>query len=267
MTGNKEEIKAAKLHLKKVLAENHGITKSEKVLEAIDNLSNLWKNSSDEAVSKLAQSPSTSELVYGDWVSISAPSYPGRKEVEGRPDLFQYTLGRMSFNIFQPKNILCSIEGITNMVNKTKEAHEDLGDVTYNNLITFTVHTADGDIPAEMTMEGYCYPDPENPLRCIVAFVGGSMRKPDSVAKNPKLDKIWTDTFGTAYSKADQERGYFEYFMQWIMKKMLKLEMPTDSNQRYEMKRIMKGYLDIIYLDETMRITKGNRGSIIIVEK
>ena len=33
------------------------------------------------------------------------------------------------------------------------------------------------------------------------------------------------------------------------------------------MKRVIHGYFDILFLDEDMRITKGNRGSIVIMTR
>jgi len=43
--------------------------------------------------------------------------------------------------------------------------------------------------------------------------------------------------------------------------------MPTEECMRYEMKRVMKGYIYIIYLDENFRITNGNQATIVIVKK
>ena len=35
----------------------------------------------------------------------------------------------------------------------------------------------------------------------------------------------------------------------------------------FEMKRCPHGYIDVLYLDEDLRITRGNRGTIVIVER
>ncbi len=266
---SKSCIMSAKLELQTVLKENNRDTTHPDVIAAIENLSNLWKTSKDESIYKISKSPTQSVAVYGDWVTISAPPYPGRIITEDKPDLYQYTLGRLSFNIFQPRDLLCTINSITNMVHKVDSlsCHEELGDVTYNNKIYITFHTPDGDLPGEIIIEGFCYPDPENNHRSIVAFVGGVMCKPETVEKDDTLNQIWMKTFGNAYSNADKERGYIESITRYLMKIILNLEMPTDDSQRYKMKRIMKGYLDYLYLDDNLKITKGNHGSITIVQK
>lgn len=35
----------------------------------------------------------------------------------------------------------------------------------------------------------------------------------------------------------------------------------------YEMKRSPKGYLDVIYLDEEMRVTRGQQGALVVVDR
>ncbi len=56
------------------------------------------------------------------------------------------------------------------------------------------------------------------------------------------------------------------------MKLAFKLTLPTDESDsescaRYEMKREPKGYFDILYVDEDLRITRGNRGTVVIVQR
>ena len=266
------DIKSAKIQLLTILKEHNGNTKHPEVLVAIDNLTNLWRNSKDESVLEISTSPANSAAVNGDWISISAPPYPGRKikktQDQQQADLcYQYTLGRLSFNIFQPKELLCTINSITNAIHTVESGHEELGDVTYNIETDVILHTPDGDLPGEIVMEAFCYPDPENQRRTIVAFVGGAMYKPETVERDDTLNQIWMKCFGNAYSKADKERGYVESITRNAMKFILKLEMPTDNNQKYKIKRIMKGYLDYLYLDDNLKITKGNQGSITILEK
>jgi len=167
--------------------------------------------------------------------------------------------------------MLCTIEGIQNFIRNmeqtdlSKEQQQCKGIATYNVLIDLMFHTPNGDFPGEIMMEGYCYP--ESDTRVTVIFTGGELRKRKSAMQDCDISKLWEQTFANAYKKADMERGYVEQLMQYVMKSVLKLEMPTDDNPRYEMKRVMKGYLDILYLDESFRVTRGNRGSVVVVEK
>ena len=59
--------------------------------------------------------------------------------------------------------------------------------------------------------------------------------------------------------------------MQHQLKLLLGLTLPSDdeSNTKFQfnMARSPVGYLDVLYLDEDLRVTKGNRGTIVIVER
>lgn len=44
-------------------------------------------------------------------------------------------------------------------------------------------------------------------------------------------------------------------------------EVAADGTMTYEMPRAPEGYLDILFLDEDLRVTRGNRGSIVIAER
>lgn len=273
----------AKEHLKELLAANNFNTKNEKVIEAVESLSNLWKtvraDDSKQHANTTISGPAKSDLVLGDWKILSAPDFPDRIVTEGEPNKFQYTLGRVAFNVFEPKKAIVTIlhPQIVNSVHRYKneqkegvEEHQE-GKSTYNVVNKIIIHTENGDLPAELYLQGYCYPTPQNDDRLTVGFTTGTLRKSAKedadYEKDEKLQKLWEDTFGDIYSKADEQRGYLESTMRWAMKFMLKMTMPTDESMSYEMKRVMHGYLDILFLDEEMRITRGNRGSVVIMEK
>ena len=59
--------------------------------------------------------------------------------------------------------------------------------------------------------------------------------------------------------------------MGWLMKRLMGLERPTgldgDGVMAYQMTKAPEGYLDVMYLDDEWRITKGNRGSIVVAER
>ena len=278
VTCGTEEIQNAKQHLRDVLAANYFNTKNEEVAEAVESLSKLWKS---DANATIPAAPAKSDLILGDWRILSAPDFPDRIVTEGEPNKFQYTLGRVAFNIFEPKKAIVTMlhPTIVNSVhrynNEQKEEdgqkEQEEGKATYNIVNKIIIHTENGDLPAELYLEGYCYPTPQNDERLTVGFTGGTLRKSAKedadYAKDEKLQTLWEDTFGNIYSKADKERGYLDSVMRWMMKFMLKMTMPTDESMSYEMKRVMHGYLDCLFLDEEMRITRGNRGSVVIMEK
>ena len=265
--------KIEKAHLLEVLKEANYDTTKDEVITAVNNLSKLWKEE-DKTTNggEVSTSPARSPLFLGDWRILSAPNFPNRIiNNEDKDTSFQYTLGRISFNMFQPKHLVVTIchpeNGVLNVVHKSDNLHhleyEDVA--TYQLVMNIIIHTDNGDLPAEVFMEGHCFP--ESDIRMKVGFTSGTLRKGPSIDKDEKLTQLWDDTFRDAYAKADEERGYMESFLQWTIKKMMKITFPTDESMRYEMKRVIHGYFDILFLDEDMRITKGNRGSIVITTR
>ena len=259
-TTSTEKIQESKQELVATLKEHHYDTKNEQVIQAIENLSKLWK----ESGSDISQAPAKSDLVYGDWKILSAPTFPDRIINEDEPDKFQYTLGRMSFNMFEPRKLVVTIlhPGIQNPVHKIEE--ED-NKATYNVLNKIILHTDGGDMPAELFMEGYCTPKTDE--RLTVGFTAGTLRKTTEVEKDEKLLKLWNETFDGVYVKSEAQRGYFETGMRYLMSFMMKMTWPSDESMRYEMKRVVHGFLDILYLDNDLRITRGTRGTVVIVER
>lgn len=259
MTGP-QEISLAKQHLRKVLKENNYLTTNTCVIGAVEKLSELWKHNTE---SEDVKAPSKSKLALGNWNSLSSANYPGR--ISGTDsDVFQYTLGRISFNLFQPRNLICTINGVMNYVQKIKNVNGETF-VTYSNSIDLTIHTDDGDLPAEIFISGHC--SPESDTRSTVVFTGGELRKGASVHGSKSLTELWDKTFDGAYDEAQKNQGYVEWFMLKILIFMLDMTMPSDKSMKYEMKRPMKGYIDFLFLDDELRITRGNRGTIVIVER
>jgi PAP_fibrillin len=139
-----------------------------------------------------------------------------------------------------------------------------------------TIHTPEGvDLDAEIRHEALCYEIPENDKRLGVIFLGGSLMPAFGVRSNPELLQTWKTTFANAYKNADEERSYVGRIMRLMMKWWLQLSIPTDEDAekcalhsaRYEMKRRPKGHMDVLYLDEELRVTRGNRGTLIVVER
>lgn len=96
-----------------------------------------------------------------------------------------------------------------------------------------------------------------------------------SVRSDEFLLDLWKETFANAHAIAEQERTLLGKAFRLLLKWWLKLSTPTDEDAendalhsvRYEMKRRPKGQLDVIYLDEDLRIARGNRGTGIVVER
>ncbi|CAB9519540.1 PAP_fibrillin [Seminavis robusta] len=270
----------AKANLKALLAKHDRSAKHPEVEKAIEELSAL--NPTKDA----AMSP----FLEGSFVSLTRPEFPGRlKQEPGKEHLDQYTLGRMSFNIFQPGKLVCTVNSTQNDLILAPAKQEESDKENQNNdssdgeSRTYTyplstniiIHTEKGDFPACLRMEALCSSDKQPKNRLGVTFVGGTLMPGEKVRSDPiQLDQ-WKEVFGGAYEKAEAERSYISSFMQYLFKWMFQLSTPTDEQAlasescsvSFEMKRCPHGYLDVMYLDEDLRITRGNRGTVVIVER
>mmetsp|Transcript_25723 Transcript_25723/g.39478 ORF Transcript_25723/g.39478 Transcript_25723/m.39478 type:complete len:302 (-) Transcript_25723:169-1074(-) len=256
------ELKAS---LKTLLARHNGSTKHPDVIKVIDQLKEL-----NPAKDNCASLPN----FLGEFTALTSPNFPGRiKQEDGPSDLVQYTLGRLSFNIFQPHKLVCTLRSVRNPVSPTKiPGKEDRRTFTYPLILDITIHTPDGDLPATLVNEAVCYENTEVNNRLMVSFTGGTLMPADELKTDAEKLKLWAKTFEGAYTKADEERSYMGKIFQFILKLLLGLTVPTDDSLlehsfHFDIKRSPTGYLDVLYLDDDLRITKGNRGTIVVVER
>lgn len=254
-------IKETKQRLRDALARHYGSTKDPEVIAIIDELAAL------NPTPKPARSP----LMLGDWRNLSAPHFPDRiAPEEGEEGVFKYTLGRISFNLFEPKNLVCTLESIGNPIERLpgEEGKGREGEkMSYPAVCELIIHTPGGDLKAILRNEGAVVPTTDD--RASVVFSsGGLVPAPDVVADREKM-ALWRKTFENAYARAAEERSYLARAGRAIFFGLMGLVAPTDKADsfRFEMKRAPRGWLDVLYLDEEMRITKGNRGSYVVVEK
>jgi hypothetical protein len=268
--GPSEAVVAAKANLKVQLKKHNRSAKHPDVVKAIEELQAL--NQTEDA----AFSPH----LEGDFVSLTKPEFPGRIKQEPENDhLDQYTLGRMSFGIFQPRNLVCTMLGTKNTLKRSQDDEQKTSDDSrtfmYPLITEIMVHTDKGDFPAALRMEAFISNHKQPKNRLGVTFVGGTMCPAQSVRDDSTKLALWKEVFAGAYTKADAERSYLSSLMLYVFKWMFKLTTPTDEDAAmssesavsFEMRRCPHGYVDIIYLDEDMRITRGNRGTIVIVER
>jgi hypothetical protein len=264
-TIQRERRREIKARLKSLLAQHNGSTKHPDVVQAIEELSAL--NPTDDAAN--------SALFLGEFHALTSPNFPGRiNPNKGQEDLVQYTLGRLSFNIFQPQKLVCTLRSVRNPV-KLNPPVEGVGKKvwSYPLILDISIHTPLGeDLPATLENEATCYEHAEQKGRLMVAFSGGTLMPAEEVAINPSKLKIWARTFEGAYKKADEERSYIGRIFQFLIKLLLGLTLPTDhsllkNSVHFDLKRSPVGYLDVLYLDDDLRITKGNRGTLVVMER
>lgn len=248
----------------KVMADHQNDTKNSEVKAAIEDLNKAWLTESkdkDEENKNCSSAPARSKLRYGDWKILSAPDFPDRIINPDAPGEHRFTLGRLSFSMFEPKSTICTLNSVRNVVEKIDEEFD-----TYNIVQSLTVHAANGvKLPATMEVCGKCFPKTD--LRTGVIFEKGELMKCDEVDADDDLRQAWKTTFDGQYKKANEEKGYISRIFMGLFSMIVKLTLPTDDHARFEMKRPPHGWLDNLYLDKDMRITRGNKGTIVVVVK
>jgi len=104
----KRIVKDAKLAFLHSLKKAQGCTNDETFQKQLGNLYDLFKQKNSDLRSK-------TESLKGVWLIMSNPNYQECLGRTGRGD-FIYTLGRMSFDMFRPAGLRCSIQGIFNPI-------------------------------------------------------------------------------------------------------------------------------------------------------
>lgn len=241
--------KAAKTQLRKALATYQGDTKHEAVAAAIEKLLTLNPTAA----------PARSEtLLDGQWLLISAPNFPnGEQRADGK---YVYTLGRLSFNMFQPARLKVVIDRVLQPIAPVGNSQQRTHDI----IVNFT--TADSNTP---TLQGIvrnfavCQPTHDNILQ--VQFTGAAL-----APKEQNEMEAWRAIFGEQSKSSG--RGLKERLTIAVMKIMFGIVPPQgmDSNTgqvSFKMQKSPKGNLELLYLDEELRITRGERGTVTVSER
>lgn len=122
-----------------------------------------------------------------------------------------------------------------------------------------------------MFIKGLCETDSKNPQRLLVRFCSGRIEPGDSQDL-----EAWRKVIGLSGFSNNHEETTKKPMRKKAINLMLKLafgfkppakEPGSRGELSYEMTRSPKGWFDILYLDEDMRVTRGNRGSIVVVTR
>ena len=237
----------AKAALRSALAAHGGNTKEPPVAAAVEALAELCPS----------DAPAREPGLLGDWQQINAPEYSGGTQTAD--GAYQYTLGRLSFGIFEPKDLMCTLGTIGNPLIEGAGAEGEIG---YEIQVPMSIEIADGPpLTAELLNFATC--SAETDERLSVSFSGGVLKPTGDCDR-----EVWRDTFGPALAAKPGKRARL---MNWLLGKMMGLVKPTELSDgdamRYEMNKAPKGYLDVIFLDDELRITRGNRGSLVVCER
>jgi hypothetical protein len=244
-----QDRKAAKTMLREALATYEGNTKHEAVIAAIERLVSL----------NPTVLPARSEtLMDGRWLLISAPNFPnGEHRADGK---YIYTLGRLAFNMFEPTSLKIAIDRVLQPVIPLGNGQQRTHDI----IVEFT--TVDENTPTLQGVVrnlGVCEPADDNVLQ--VQFTGGEL-----APKNQNEMEAWKDIFGEQSKPA--RKGLKEILMTGFLKVMFGIVPPQGMDGQtgrvsFKMQRSPKGKLELLYLDEELRITRGERGRVLVCER
>lgn len=236
-----------KMALREALKTYDGDVTNQKVKAKIEQLSQL----------NPIEKPTHSSLLESHWLLISAPSFPqGQKLSNGK---YAYTLGKLAFNMFQPTNLKLVIDSVKQPVvllgEKSKRSH----DIVVEFSIIDELFPPLKGIVRNLAV---CYPVDNKNLQA--EFTGGIF----APQKGENLS-TWKDIFVQAKAS---KKGLKEQLMSVFFKLMFGLTPPQGMNTEtgeisFTMKRSPKGRLEILFLDEELRITKGKKENILIFER
>lgn len=106
------EVTAAKTRLIEDLKASGGDVKSTVFVDCMKVLEAYYKSKSWDGRGSCKMTPFSLE---GNWLTLSKPTYDECKGRNQKGDLL-YTLGRMSFGMFKPTNLVCSVQASFNTV-------------------------------------------------------------------------------------------------------------------------------------------------------
>lgn len=286
------EVLSARDSVLQTLAISQGDVESEKFKSALPPLLKYFSQKELDTRPHL----DGSESVDGMWLSLTKPTFFGclGENDAGDP---MYTLGRMAFDMFSPTNLVCSLQGNFNpvevvdeeerkamleLVPKSLREEVESGKTvlrTYNIVTAFTIEPASEQYPGApnkdvhrpikgiMTTIGFCLPDPNVENRHSIWFTGGRI-EPNS---DPRDISEWKRLFTLHPPKHSFGEKAKLLAVKLLMGATIPEEVAQDGSMNYTFTRPLGGhgmaYVDVVYLDETLRIVRGHRGTVMVFSR
>jgi hypothetical protein len=285
-------VKRAKLALLQELAKTGGDTTTPAFKQCLEQLT-LWNSLDGFDARKKPSRRDESAKLEGTWITLSKPQFSeclGTTENEE----FLYSLGRMSFDMFLPTKLVCSIQGTFNRVKLLRRKDVDLikhvpaslkaeldekNKVirTYDIVTAFTIEAAKPETETDspnieinkpikglMTTNGYVLANPQKTDRLSIWFTGGAIECNGDCDEDTAR---WKKLFGNKKVPARQFWEKTRYFAANVLMGAKAAEkMEPDGKLSYSLERPIGGhdtaYVDLLYLDSTLRIARSHNGII-----
>ena len=246
-----KERNIAKIALIEALKTSGGDTKNEEVVAAIEHLASLNPQSAPTENEKLLK---------GNWLLINAPNFPDRQnDTQGR---YIYTIGRLAFNMFEPVGLKVEIERVLQPVFPTGKENE----FTHDIVVEFkTINEKMPELKGIVKNLAVCSPKSQDTVQ--VKFTGGELM-PRETGEPSKINQ-WLQVFGQeSQSQLSLQERITSIFIKWMFGISKASKINTQTGKRvFTMKKSPKGILKLLYLDDELRITRGDRGTVLVCQR
>ncbi|CAB9530629.1 expressed unknown protein [Seminavis robusta] len=282
--------------LLQALAISGGDAQAESFTETIDPLAEVFEE--QDVDTRRVTNSASDKTVQGTWLTLTKPTFFGNLGENDAGDPM-YTLGRMTFDMFSPTNLVCSLQGNFNSIEivgdeqrgsmleaglvpkglREEVENREVALRTYNVITAFTIEPSLAAFPEApnkdvrrpirgiMTTYGYTLPDPEVPNRHSIWITGGRIEPND----DPSDIVEWKRLF----SLHPPKHGFGEQAkllaVKLLMGATIPKEMHEDGSMEYSFTRPLGGhgvaYVDVLYLDDTLRVVRGHRGTFFIFSR
>lgn len=116
------------------LSKAEGDTKDPGFVRALDKLVELYDPTTFDARIRTSKKEDLRSHLGGSWMTLSKPNFAGCCGKNPNGDS-QYTLGRMSFDMFRPGKLVCSIQGTFNEVHSVSRKDRKAIETVPKNLL------------------------------------------------------------------------------------------------------------------------------------
>jgi len=235
----------------------------------------------------------SSRMNNGMWLTLSKPTFFGQLGENDSGDPL-YTLGRMSFDMFSPTNLVCSLQGNFNSVEEVKSL-DDVKYVpkslraeiaakrsqlrTYNIIAAFTIETplaAYPDAPNQdvhrpirglMHTYGFSLPDPDTPHRDTIWITGGRI-EPNNDTQDFQAWKRQFELHPAKVSGFGQKAKFLAVKLLMGATATAAVMDESDGSFEYAFTRPLGGhgvaYIDTLFVDDSLRVVRGHRGTTFV---
>lgn len=223
----------------------------------------------------------------GRWRALTRAEFPGAVGKNERGE-YEYALGRMSFGLFDPADVVVAVEDCTNIIQqpaskpavpkalvdariRARKPPIDASSIkSYDIETRFVVSDRRGaGLRGRLLTKGFCVAAPRGAeaqdagSRLDVWFVGGSV---EPISDDPKQLMRWEALFG---SNALPPPPLLKKATRWLLRVGLGIELAPPSKQGFQaycVAKPMLGFVDVLYADDCIRVTRGNRGSLVVTQ-